>query len=1004
MTLPIDSFAEDFDPRFKVFHELMAKKVRDILLVSTPYDAWIMEEDCRLSERIINEYRGLNLSNPPRFTWVSTAEEALAALDEKKFDLVITMLHLADMDASVLGQEIKKKVPDLPVILLSHSSILPDAQECSLNFAHPAGIDRTFVWSGNTDILVALVKSAEDRLNVEHDTEYAGIRVILFVEDSPLYISTLLPVLYREVVSQTQAVLEEGLNEEHRLLTMRARPKILVARDYAEAVHLYKKFEPYVLGVISDVRFPQNGQLDHEAGVAFLSMIKQERFDIPLLLTSSEPSNAEKAATIPAFFVDKNSPTLLAEVHTFFMDYLGFGDFVFRKPDGREIARASNMRALEKNLQEIPEDAFINHCSRNDFSRWFFARTEIMLASMVRLIRDDDFSSVESHRQYLISLIQARRRRRQKGVVVDFETGDFDSDTEFFKIGKGSLGGKARGLAFVSNLLQRLPEIHKKFEGINLLIPQTLVITTDGFDAFVEENNLKGLAKSDAPDEEIAEAFRKASFPKWIADILKAYLDKIHYPLAIRSSSLLEDAQFRAYAGLYRTFMLPNDHPGLEKRLEQLINAIKLVYASTYFQGPKAFSQRIGHRTEEEKMAVIIQQLVGERYGDYFYPAISGVAQSHNYYPFAKMKPEEGIATIALGLGKTVMEGEKALRFSPKYPQLLPQRSTVNDILENSQRYFYSVKMGGPYPDLGIHGDANLYKREVDDVVADPPMKLLASTFLPEEGRIRDSTHIPGYSVLTFSQILKYDLFPLPEILSEVLAMGHEGMGCPVELEFSVNLCQEKDCEPQFAFLQLRPMTARAELGQVEIIEEEIKAAFCYSCHALGNAEKTDLADILYIKPDVFDPSKTPEVAKEIGKLNAGLVKERRRYLLIGPGRWGSADRWLGIPVSWAEICGVGAMIETSSPHLKADPSQGSHFFHNITSLGINYVTISNTNKDFLNWNWLTSLPVTDETTFVAHVTLEKPFVLKVDGRSSQCVMFTGALAEGYLNSCIPGL
>jgi hypothetical protein len=1004
MSLEIESFAEDFDPHFKIYHELMAKKVRDVLLVSTPYDAWIMEEDCRLSERIIHEYRGLNLSHPPRFTWVSSAEEAFAALDEKKFDLVITMLHLADIDASVLGQEIKKKVPDLPVIMLSHTSILPDATERSLDFAKPAGIDRTFLWSGDTDILVALVKSAEDRMNVEHDTQNAGIRVILFVEDSPLYISTLLPVLYRELVSQTQSVLEEGLNEEHRLLTMRARPKILVARDYEEANHLFKKYEPYILGVISDVRFPRNGKLDVDAGVTFLSKIKKERFDIPLLLTSSEPSNADKAVKIPAFFVDKNSPSLLAEVRSFFVNQLGFGDFIFRRPNGQEIARASNLRALAKNLHEIPEDSFVDHARRNDISRWLFARTEIRLASKVRPITEDDFSSVESHRQYLISIIQARRRRRQKGVVVNFETGDFDLETEFFKIGKGSLGGKARGLAFVSNLLQRLPEIHKKFEEVNLSIPQTLVITTEGFDAFIDENDLKGLSKSDAPDEEIAERFRTAEFPQWIADNLRAYLEKINYPLAIRSSSLLEDAQFRAYAGLYRTYMLPNDDPGLDIRLEQLINAIKLVYASTYFQGPKAFSKRVGHRTEEEKMAVIIQQLVGERYGDHFYPAISGVAQSHNYYPFAKMKPEEGIATMALGLGRTVMEGEKALRFSPKYPQLLPQRSTVNDILENSQRYFYSLKMGGTNSELGINEDSNLHKREVDDVADQLPMKLLASTYIPDEGRIRDSSHVPGYPVLTFSQILKYNLFPLPEILSEVLKMGQEGMGCPVELEFSVNLGQGNDGKPEFAFLQLRPMTARAELGQVEIDQEEIKQAFCFSSRALGNAERCDLADILYVKPEIFDTGRTPEIAQEIGKLNAGLLKKGRKYLLIGPGRWGSADRWLGIPVSWAEICGVGAMIELSSSQLRADPSQGSHFFHNITSLGINYVTISDNNKDVLDWNWLTTLPIANETQFVAHVKLDKPFVLKVDGRSSQCVMFTGALADRYLHICIPDL
>jgi len=986
MALEIDSFAEDFDPRFKVFHELMAKKIRDILLVSTPYDAWIMEEDCRLSERIIHEYRGLNLSNPPRFTWVSKAEEALAAIDEKNFDLVITMLHLADMDAFVLGREIKNKDPDLPVILLTHSAL--PSEESSRVFTQPPGIDRTFVWSGNTDILVALVKSAEDWLNVAHDTESAGIRVILYVEDSPVYISTLLPVLYRELVSQTQALLEEGLNEEHRLLTMRARPKILVSRNFEEAVRLYEKFEPYVLGVISDVRFPQNGKLDDNAGVTFLSKIKHERFDIPLLLTSSESSNAEKAVKIPAFFVDKNSPSLIAEVRSFFLEQLGFGDFVFRKPDGREIARASNMRSLENLLQNIPEDSFVYHAGHNDFSRWFFARTEIMLASKVRPIREDDFSSVDNHRQYLISIIKARRSRRQKGVVANFEAGEFDLDTEFLKIGTGSLGGKARGLAFVSNLLQRLPVIHKKFKDINIFIPQTMVITTEGFDVFVEENNLKGFSKSNAPDEEIAEAFCEATFPYWIADDLKAYLARITYPLAVRSSSLLEDAQFRAYAGLYRTYMLPNDHPDLETRLEQLINAIKLVYASTYFQSPKAFSRRVGQRTEEEKMAVIIQQLVGERYGDYFYPAISGVAQSHNYYPFSKMRPEEGIATIAMGLGKTVMEGEKALRFSPKYPQILPQRTTVDDILENSQRFFFSLKMGGPYPELGINEDTNLAKREVDDVTEDPPMKLLAGTYIPEEHRMRDTAHIPGYRVLTFSQILKFDLFPLGGLLSDVLEIGQEGMGCPVELEFSASWPLERERKPEFALLQLRPMTARAELGQVEICNDEISRAFCHSHNALGNAEKTDIADILYVKPEIFDAGRTPDIAREIGQLNSGLLQQGRKYLLIGPGRWGSADRWLGIPVSWAEICGVSAMIETSSAELTAEPSQGSHFFHNISTLGINYVTVSNDKKDFLDWNWLSSLPVANETAFVAHVALEKPFIVKVDGRSSRCVMY----------------
>ena len=783
MTLPIESFAQDFDPKFKIFHELMARKVRDVLLVSTPYDAWIMEEDCRLSERIINEYRGLNLSNPPRITWVPTVDAALAALTGRKFDLVLTMLHLEDTDACDLGRAIKQRDPDLPVVHLRHQADVSSAAE--LEAPKPPGTDRTFVWSGNTDLLVSLIKSAEDLLNVGHDTSSAGIRVILFVEDSPIYISSLLPLLYKEVVSQTQAVLEEGLNEEHRLLTMRARPKILVAEDYEEALRIYETYQPYILGVISDVRYPRNGRPDDSAGVDFLKRIKRERFDIPLLLTSSDSSNAERAAGIPANFVHKHSPSLHEEVHAFFRDHFGFGDFVFRRPTGEEIARASTLRRLETLMAEIPEDSFVAHCNRNDFSRWLFARTEIMLASKMRPLRDADFQDAESHRRYLVSIIHARRSRRQKGVVVNFEAGGFDLDTDFFKIGKGSLGGKARGLAFMANLLQRVTEIHKTYPGVKLGIPQSLVITTDGFDAFVGENDLKHFATNDAPDAEVAAAFGKAVFPQTIADDLRAYLTRITYPLAVRSSSLLEDAKFRAYAGLYRTYMLPNDHASLDVRLKQLIAAIKLVYASTYFQSPKAFSRRVGHRTEEEKMAVIIQQLVGEPCGRYFYPTISGVAQSYNYYPFGQMKPEEGIAAVALGLGKTVMEGEKSLRFSPRHPQVLPQRSTVNDILENSQRFFYSLRLGGPYPVLGISEDANLEKREVADAAADPAVMALAGYFLPDENRIRDSYDPAGHPVLTFSQLLKYDLFPLAPLLSDALALGQEGIGSPVEIEFS---------------------------------------------------------------------------------------------------------------------------------------------------------------------------------------------------------------------------
>jgi hypothetical protein len=985
MSLNAELFFNESSSRFKRFHDLMTHKVRQILLVSTPYDAWIMDEDCRLSERIINEYRGLNLSHPPRMTWVPTAEKALLAIEKQPFEMVLTMPRLADMDAGAMGRLIKKKSPGLPVVLLSHDSI-PSPDSRAPDFE--PGIDRTFVWSGNTDILVALIKSVEDLMNVEEDTRSANVRVILLVEDSPYYLSSLLPILYRELVGQTQAVMEGTLNEEHRLLTMRARPKILIADNYEKAMGIYDRYEANVLGVISDVRFARDGVIDENAGFRFLEEVKKRRFDVPLLLASSEPSNAKKAGSIPAVFVDKNSDTLHQEVRSFFKEHLGFGDFVFQLPDGTEIGRASNLKSFEKQLRVIPDSSFLHHGSQNDFSRWLFARTEMSLAERVRLIKHADFKDADIHKTHLAEMISQRRKRRQKGVVADFDVASVDFDTEFFKIGKGSLGGKARGLAFVSSLFRQDTDFFSNYPEVDILVPQTLVITTEGFEAFVEDNGLRYLAKTDLPDKEIADLFIAGSFPVWIEEKLREYLTQVRYPLAIRSSSLLEDAQFRAYAGLYRTYMITNDCPDFEQRLGHLLHAVKLVYASTYYKGPKAFSKRVGHRTEEEQMAVIIQKLVGAKYGDSFYPAISGVAQSHNYYPFAKMKPEEGIATIAMGLGKTVVEGEKTLRFSPAHPQVVPQRSTVEDILDNAQRRFYALKMENTCHGLETNDGANLWHREVMDAEGEPPMELLASTYVPEEHRIRDTVHIPGLRVLTFAHLLKYELFPLARILQDLLSLGAKGMGCPVEMEFSVDLKGNENGRSQFAFLQLRPMTARAELEQVNISEEEMSQAFCTSGMALGNAKKQNMSDIVFVKPECFDPGKSQKVAGEISRFNRELVKNGRKYLLIGPGRWGSADHWLGIPVSWSDISGVGAVIEMESDKLVAEPSQGSHFFHNITTLGINYITVSKATKGSLDWPWLSSLPRAGESDFVAHVRLAKPLMLKVDGRQSKCVIF----------------
>jgi len=976
--------SEDFDLSFKVFHELMAEKVTEILLISSPYEAFIMEEEGRLAERIIHEYRGLNLSRPPMLSWVSTAGEALDILSRKSFDLVITMPQVDEMDAYILGRKIKAIHPGLPIYLMIQNTSKHLLERQSVD---SQAIDRRCVWYGNTDLLLAMIKNLEDRMNVAYDTKRARVRVIILVEDSPIYYSSLLPLLYKEIVTQTQAVMEESVNDEHRILRMRARPKILVAENYEEALDLYRQYRPYVLSVFSDVRFPQNGRISDRAGVSLLTMIRQENSDLPLLNLSSEESNRQQAENIPAVFLNKNSPTLHSEIRSFFIDYLGFGDFVFRFPDGQEIARASNLREMEKILPSIPDESMYYHGRRNHFSSWLMARSEVMLASKLKPVKVSDFPSAGELKKYLISCIYERRKGRQKGLITELVTGSFDPDADFVKVGKGSLGGKARGLAFISTQLKENPDWQKKFETVDIQVPKSLVLSTDGFDAFISQNNLKELATADLSDEEITRLFLAAHFPESLVGDLELFVQHARYPLAVRSSSLLEDAQFQPFAGIYKTYMLPNNHHDRSVRLERLITAVKLVYASTYFETPKAYARSTFHRMEDEKMAVVVQQLTGSACGDYFYPAISGVAQSYNFYPISHLKPEEGIAHIALGLGKTVVEGGTSLRFSPRYPQFLPQFSAVDDILKNSQRLFYALKLKNFPEDFGVNEDANLARLDVDDVSDHPSVRHLASTYSPDEHRIRDGAQTGGYLVMTFANILKYHSFPLAEILVDVLEIGRKGMGCPVEIEFAVNLHPGAGQRPSFDLLQVRPMGINQDQMDVEIHDEDITTAVCYSTMALGNGRSKEIGDVVFVNPETFDPARTVDIASEIGQINKQLARQNRKYLLIGPGRWGSADRWLGIPVSWHDISGVGAMIETTTENFKADPSQGSHFFHNITSLGISYLTTSKNGDDFIDWKWLQSLPTEEKTTYLHHVKLENQLTIKIDGKKSRAVI-----------------
>jgi CheY-like chemotaxis protein len=975
----------EFYTQFKIYHELMARKVREILLVSSPYDAFIMEEDVSLASRIINEYSGLNLSHPPRVTRISSAREALSLLEHKRFDLVMTMPRVEEMDAFELGLAIKGLDPGLPVIMLAHgvqgTYPVPEGRD-------PRGIDKIYIWSGNSDLLLALVKSVEDRLNVETDTRKAMVRVLIVVEDSPVYYSSFLPLIYKEIVKQTQAVLISGLNEEHRLLKMRTRPKILLAVNYEEALKLFEQYRSYLFGVISDTRFPREGRVDPDAGVRLLSLVRREIPDLPILLLSAEPENRDKAHAIPASFLDKNSPNLLAEIHDFFLSHLGFGDFVFRMPDGTEIDRARSLRVLEQKLATLPDASLIYHAQHNHFSNWIMSRSEIGLASTFRQRQAGEFSSADDLREYIISHIHALRKLQQKGVVAKFNEQNYDADVmDFVKIGDGSLGGKARGLAFMGMALAQRADFVARYPNVQVSIPKTLVISTEGFEAFMVHNRLEYVAKSDMPDDEIAALFMWAEMPERLVRQLAMFLAQVRSPLSVRSSSLLEDAQFQPYAGLYQTFMIPNNDADDDRRLAQLVLAVKLVYASTFYEGPRSFARSAFNQPQQEAMAVIVQQLAGQAYGEFFYPAISGVAQSHNFYPLGNMKAEEGIAHIAMGLGKTVVEGERTLRFSPRHPETLPQFFSVESTLANAQRHFYALKLTRYPEERYFRAETNLVKREVDEAEGEAPLMTLASTYQPDEQRIRDTAYADGPKVLTFAPVLKYQRFPLPGLIVDLLDMGRRYMGCPVEIEFAVNLSASRRQPDEFYFLQMRPMAVGRDSFEVQITDQDLGRAFCRSGQCLGNGRNSDMRDILYVKPTAFRAEATPAMAEEIGRINADMCREKRPYLLVGPGRWGSADRWLGIPVQWRQISGVGAIVELRNRQLMADPSQGSHFFQNITSLGIPYLTVTEEGEDFFDWPWLENLTASHETAFMRVVQLDRPLVVKVDGRTCRGVL-----------------
>ncbi len=975
-----------YGTRFQGFQNLMRRRIRDVLLVSSLYDLYLFEEDGRLYELIRNEYLGLNLSHSPELTRVSSGKEALAlAKEEGRFDLIVTTLHIEDMSALKLAQRVREAGLNIPVVLLAY-----DNRELKDLVAHQdtSVFDRVFIWQGDFRLIIGIIKHLEDRVNVDHDTRIAGVQSIILIEDNVRYYSSFLPIIYTEILKQSQRLISEGINLSHRYLRMRARPKILLCGTYEEAWDYYLKYEDYILGIISDVDFPRSGEPDPRAGLTFAKEVKSRYPDIPILLQSMTPDYENEARELNVSFVLKESPTLLLELRQFMTEYFSFGDFVFRTPDGREVGRASDLKSLNEQLHYVPEESIRFHAERNHFSNWLKARTEFWLAHKLRPRQVSDYPSVAALRQDLISSLGEYRKLQQRGLITDFSKESFDPKSSFARIGGGSLGGKARGLGFVNTLISNY-DIRERFEGVKISVPPAVVLGSDVFDQFLDDNNLRNFALSSTDDAEITRRFLEArTFPEEILGDLAGFLDLIREPLAVRSSSLLEDSQYHPFAGVYNTYMIPNDRTDPFMRLSQLVNTIKRVYASTFYQSAKDYIKVTAYRLEEEKMAVIIQQMVGAPHASRFYPDFSGVAKSYNFYPISPQKPLDGIVSVGLGLGKIIVDGGITVRFCPKYPNHLLQFFSTAEALRNNQNEFFALDMKGHPLEGADTSDMLVKKFDLTTAESDGTLHYVASTYSSENDVLYDGIARNGIRVVSFAPVLRHRIFPLPQILDLLLDMGSWGMGTPVEIEFAVTLSVPQGQPKWFGLLQMRPLVLSRETEQLEIEEVSREKLVCLSTQVLGHGVLKDLYDIVVVEIEKFDRSKSREVAGEVTRMNEKLLAEGRPYLLVGVGRWGSLDPWLGIPVKWDQISGAKVIIEAGFKDLDVDPSQGSHFFQNITAFMVGYFTVSSRMAHaFLDWDWLRLQPALEEMNFVRHIRLDRPVVAKIDGHQNKGII-----------------
>ncbi len=971
------------------FDKLMKKRINQVLIVCSNYDFYMLEEDGRIEERIFNEYTSLNLRYPPNFVHANSAKRAIKMMNSHKIDIVITWLDIGNYKAFETSKIIKEAFPNVPIAALSHHS---SQLRSKLQKGNTGIIDFVFHWNGNADIFLAIIKLTEDRMNAEVDINGVGVKAILLVEDSLKFYSRYIPLIYKVILKQTQQIMSEGLNEQRKMLLMRGRPKILLATTFEEGIHLFDTYKDNLLGVISDVNYFKDGIRNKEAGFLFLKYVRNYKRYFPFLIQSSDENNEKRALELKGKFLYKHSETLGVDIRNYIVKYFAFGDFEFWDPTQMKVlAAVKDLSEFQKAIKIVTEDCLMYHATRSEFSKWLKSRALFPLADLLSTIEHSDFENSNQIRAFLINAIKLYRTYRSRGVIVKFNKHKYDEFVGFARIGEGALGGKGRGLAFIDSFLKR-NNLYNKYKDVSITIPRTVVISTDVFDQFIDTHKLIKFVAECSDDDKILNEFISKDLPEWALEDIKAFLQTTNCPIAVRSSSILEDSNYQPFAGVFSTYMVPDSE--IDKKVEMVSNAIKSVIASSFFENSKLYLKAISHTIEEDKMAVILQEVTGKQYQDVYYPNISGVARSINFYPIGDEKPNEGIANIALGLGELIVGGGQSLRFSPYHPKKVLQLSSPGSTQRDTQQHFYGLDLDPNSYKTSTSESVNKKRITIRKAENHGSLKFVASTYDLQNNSIRPGVMHDGIRVITFDNILKYNTFPLPEILQELLRIGQREMRNPIEIEFAVKLDVPSGKPKEFSFLQIRPIVESVETVSKLPEKLEISDTVIYSESALGNGKYENICDVVYVKPNTFNPANTRDIAKAVEEINKKFIEADKPYILVGPGRWGSSDSWLGIPVLWSQISAAKIIVESGLNDFRIDPSQGTHFFQNLTSFKVGYLTINPfINDGFFDVEYLNEKEAVFEDSYLRHISFKNPLTAVVDGTNNKAAIFKAGIS-----------